>query len=188
MARGGDEVQKSVHPVVPEAGITLDTRLLRENVIILTLEVAYNLLEAARCKYLSCLLVARVPRKSYANSLSMLSPKPGVSTIVRAIRTPSSSSSGDGDVNANYGRRTTTRTDVNRLDPDALLNMCSFRAVRDFVGKHLRLTKGVHKRRAASTRGTCIVNTTDRVTRRDVNNERWQRNRRQFGEITNQPP
>lgn len=38
--------------------------------------------------------VLRVIRgESYANSLSMLSPKPGVSTMVKAMRTPSSSSS-----------------------------------------------------------------------------------------------
>ena len=32
--------------VVPEARVTLDTRLLSENVVVLTLEMANNLLEA----------------------------------------------------------------------------------------------------------------------------------------------
>ena len=41
----GDEVEQSVNSVVPEARVTLDTRLLRENVVVLALEVAHNLLE-----------------------------------------------------------------------------------------------------------------------------------------------
>ena len=44
----GDEVEQSVNSVVPEARVTLDTGLLRENVIVLALQVANNLLEAAR--------------------------------------------------------------------------------------------------------------------------------------------
>ena len=42
----GDEVQQSVNSVVPEARVTLDTRLLSKNVVVLTLEMANNLLEA----------------------------------------------------------------------------------------------------------------------------------------------
>ena len=43
-----DEVQKSMDTVVAEAGITLDTRLLCENVVVLPLEVTDDLLEAMR--------------------------------------------------------------------------------------------------------------------------------------------
>ena len=46
MAGGGDEVEKSVHTVVTEARVTLDTRLLRENVIVLSLEIANNFSKA----------------------------------------------------------------------------------------------------------------------------------------------
>lgn len=46
MTSGGDEVEEGVHPVVPETGVTFDTGLLSENVIVLALQVADNLLEA----------------------------------------------------------------------------------------------------------------------------------------------
>ena len=49
MACGCDEVQQHVHTVVPEAGITLDARLLGENVVVLPLEEADNLREARSC-------------------------------------------------------------------------------------------------------------------------------------------
>ena len=47
MASRGDEVEESVHSVVPEAGVTLDTRLFSENVIVLAFEIANNFLETA---------------------------------------------------------------------------------------------------------------------------------------------
>jgi hypothetical protein len=40
---GCDEVEQNVHAVVPEAGISLDSGLFGENVIILSLEVPYDL-------------------------------------------------------------------------------------------------------------------------------------------------
>ena len=43
----GDEVEKRVNAVVAEAGVTLDTRLLSENVIVLAFEIANNFLETA---------------------------------------------------------------------------------------------------------------------------------------------
>ena len=49
MAGGRDKVEQSVHSVVAEARVTLDTRLLCKNVIVLPLEVTNNLLEAV-CK------------------------------------------------------------------------------------------------------------------------------------------
>jgi len=91
MTSRGDEVQQSVNSVIPETRVTLDARLLSKDVIILTFEVTNNFLESAtRMRKEPGVWV----KGMYANSLSMLSPKPGVSTIVRAIRTPSSSSSG----------------------------------------------------------------------------------------------
>ena len=47
MSGGWDEVEEGVHPVVAEAGVTLDTRLLGKNVVVLALKVANDLLEAA---------------------------------------------------------------------------------------------------------------------------------------------
>lgn len=89
-----DEVEQSVHPVVTEARVTLDTGLLGKNIVVLTLEVAHDLLETTQDNARERRRVSVWDtRATYANSLSMLSPNPGVSTMVRAIRTPSSSSS-----------------------------------------------------------------------------------------------
>ena len=44
---GCNEVQQNVHTVVAESGVTLNTRFLCENVIVLTLEVADDLSKAA---------------------------------------------------------------------------------------------------------------------------------------------
>lgn len=49
MPCGCDEVQQNVHAVVAESGVTLNTRFLCENVIVLTLEVADDLSKAACC-------------------------------------------------------------------------------------------------------------------------------------------
>ena len=46
MACGGDKVQKSVYSVVPEARITLDTRLFCQDVIVLTLKMSNDFLKA----------------------------------------------------------------------------------------------------------------------------------------------
>lgn len=46
VARWSDEVEHSMNTVVPEPRVTLDTGLFRENVIILSLEVAHDLREA----------------------------------------------------------------------------------------------------------------------------------------------
>lgn len=43
MASWGDEVEHGVDTVIPEAGVTLDARLLRKNIIVLSFEVANNL-------------------------------------------------------------------------------------------------------------------------------------------------
>ena len=47
MTGGWDEVEEGVDTVVPEARVTLDTRLLSENVIVLAFEIANNFLETA---------------------------------------------------------------------------------------------------------------------------------------------
>lgn len=46
-----DEVQERMHTVIPEARVTFNTRLLSQNVIVLTLEVANNFLEAKTKRY-----------------------------------------------------------------------------------------------------------------------------------------
>ena len=86
-----------------------------------------------------------------------MSPKPGVSTMVRAIRTPSSSSSGYAYIVEREHRRECMRirTDVDGLDLDALLLVRSLWAVRDLVLKDFRLAKGVHEGGTAGTGGTC---------------------------------
>ena len=43
MAGRGDEVEHGVHAVVAEARVTLDARLLGQNIIVLSLEVADDL-------------------------------------------------------------------------------------------------------------------------------------------------
>ena len=45
MTSGRDEVEEGMHPVVPETRVTLDTRLFRENIVVLAFKVANNLLE-----------------------------------------------------------------------------------------------------------------------------------------------
>ena len=47
MTSGSDEIEKDVNSIISEAGITLDTRLLRKDIIILPLEVADNLGETS---------------------------------------------------------------------------------------------------------------------------------------------
>jgi hypothetical protein len=48
MAGGGDEVEQGVDAVVPETRVTLDTRFLGQNIVVLPLEVANDLLEAEK--------------------------------------------------------------------------------------------------------------------------------------------
>ena len=91
MPCGCDEVQQNVHAVVAESGVTLNTRFLCENIIVLTLEVADDLSKAACCKRRRHLDRCN---GAYLASLSIWSPKPGVSTMVSEMRVPSSSSSG----------------------------------------------------------------------------------------------
>lgn len=127
MAGWRDEVEKSVNAVVPEPGVTLDTRLLGQDIVILSLEVANNLGEAAErwCQQ-GCVLPRNATGRedTHLASLSMRSPNPGVSTMVREMRVPSSSSSvylSMGDPAIGSGRGDSRRTDGQGLDLDALL-------------------------------------------------------------------
>jgi hypothetical protein len=47
MAGRRDKVEKGMHSVVSESGVTLDTRFLGQDVIVLSLKVANNLGKAA---------------------------------------------------------------------------------------------------------------------------------------------
>lgn len=62
---GWDEVEESMNPVVAEAGVTLDTRLLREDVVVLALEVANDFLEAGN----DCLDATERRRAAYIRKL-----------------------------------------------------------------------------------------------------------------------
>ena len=46
-------------------------------------------------------------------------------------------------------------TDVDRLNPDTLLDMGSLRAVAHLVRQHLRLAESVHEGSTSSARSTC---------------------------------
>jgi len=75
--------------------------------------------------------------------------------MVRAMRTPSSSSSEQAEfIKLKCGKQTTRRTDGHWLDPDGLLEMSGLGMVRHLVGKDFGFAKGVHKCRAASSRRT----------------------------------
>lgn len=93
MAGRSDEVEKDMDTVVAEAGVTLDTRLLGKNIVILALEVTDNLAKAVRMSVNKGGRHALEYSDPYLASLSIWSPKPGVSTMVREMRVPSSSSS-----------------------------------------------------------------------------------------------
>ena len=94
MACRCDEVEKYMNAVVAESGIALDTRFLSQDVVVLSFEIASDFGETELIK--SCPSFLMCSEMIYLASLSIWSPKPGVSTIVREIRVPSSSSSSSG--------------------------------------------------------------------------------------------
>jgi hypothetical protein len=51
VTRWRDEVQERMYTIIPEPRVTLDARLLSQNVIVLTLEVANNFLESRIKRY-----------------------------------------------------------------------------------------------------------------------------------------
>ncbi len=81
--------------VILEARITLDSGLLSQHVVIFTLKVFNDLGKAKGFKQLVTMNYSFETGSSigYLASLSIWSPKPGVSTIVSDIRVPPSSSS-----------------------------------------------------------------------------------------------
>ena len=99
---GCDEVEQNVNTVVAESGITLDTGLLSENIVVLALEVADDFAKAGYAGQLKPLVLLHVDAK-HLDSLSIWSPNPGVSTTVSEIRVPSSSSSSSADNCEHYG-------------------------------------------------------------------------------------
>ena len=86
MARWWDKVEERVYAVVSEARVTLDTRLLGENVIILPFQMSNNFLEA-KARWL-------VPR--YGPSPRSNSRKFVVNVVTEAGRVDN----GEGDTNA----------------------------------------------------------------------------------------
>lgn len=93
---GCDEVKQNVDTVVAESGVTLDTGLFCENVVVLALEVADDFAKAGYACQLKALILLQANNK-HLDSLSIWSPNPGVSTTVSEIRVPSSSSSSSAD-------------------------------------------------------------------------------------------
>ena len=92
MASWGDEVEKSMNAIVTEAWVTLDTGFFCKNVIVLSLEVTNDFAKASIMLAATSLGTSKT-NVSYLASLSIWSPKPGVSTMVREMRVPSSSNS-----------------------------------------------------------------------------------------------
>lgn len=91
MTSRGDEVKHSVNSVISKSRVTLDSRLLGQDVIVLALEVAENFGKAGA--WVRMVFQKGLLHASYLASLSIESPNPGVSTMVREMRVPSSSSS-----------------------------------------------------------------------------------------------
>lgn len=55
-----DEVEHGVDAIVPEAGVSLDTGLLRQDIVILPLEEANNLREAVDTMLANCSIYGHV--------------------------------------------------------------------------------------------------------------------------------
>lgn len=157
VASGSDKVEKGVDPVVAEARITLDTRLFSQNIIVLTLDVASDFSKTKMGNSQLCVQKGRGCHNStHVNSLSILSPKPGVSTIVKEMRTPSSSSStlfhSQSSVTQKW--KAPLLTDIDGLDSDSLFDVSSVWIIADLVGDDLGFTKGIDEGRTSRPRRT----------------------------------
>lgn len=136
--------------VVAEARITLDARLFGQNVVVLSLEIADNLAEADECE-LQTEKVRRWKGATYLASLSIWSPKPGVSTMVREMRVPSSSSSNSvADSQHVYFEELAVETPIeltncDGLYPDALFNVRIGGIVGVLAGQDVLAAEGVDK-------------------------------------------
>lgn len=97
MACWRNEVKQGVNSVVAEPRVTLDPALLAENLVVLAFDVTHNLAEAAVPPFCVSLMTSGLVRQilTHVKSLSIWSPNPGVSTTVKEMRMPSSSSSVD---------------------------------------------------------------------------------------------
>lgn len=168
MACRRDEVEQSMHPVVAETRVTLDTRLLGQDVIVLAFEVAHDLLESVRNSiYISCV---RVYGAQHGASRELV-----VDVVTKAGRVHDGEGNADAVLlqfcscaeHAHREAQSGARTDVDGFDPDALLDVRRVRAVRHLVGEDFGLAECVHEGRTSSTRGTCNNNSeaTARVQR-----------------------
>lgn len=149
VSRGWDEVQQCVHPVIPESRITLDTRLFRQDVVVLALEISNYLLEPIRDVKMTCKAKRKLQRLTHArcrccpqsqgcrrwSRRCAYHPPPilGILSIEFQIKCAFA------------------LTNSHWPDPDALLEMCSFRTVDDLVAQYLRFAQGIYKSRASSS-------------------------------------
>jgi hypothetical protein len=86
MASWCNKVKQGVNTVITESWVTLDSVFFCKNIVILALQVPNNFLETISLLELIPLKsVTEVLHDSYHFSLSILSPNPGVSTIVNEI-------------------------------------------------------------------------------------------------------
>lgn len=113
VAGGRNEVEERVDTVVAEAGVTLNTRLLGENVVVLTLEVARDLLEAAECVSKRVLL-PRIGR----GAAGQASRQSSLLLAVDAVTEAGGVDDGEGDANA-----VLLELDVDGLDGNGTLNV-----------------------------------------------------------------
>lgn len=71
MAGRRDEIKQGVHPVVLETGVTLDSRLLGEDIVVLTLNVAHDFLESVKTrKSMDCVTCRVDIRKLVVNAVA----------------------------------------------------------------------------------------------------------------------
>jgi hypothetical protein len=112
VAGRGDEIEKRVDTVVSEAGITLDTRLFRQDVIVLALEISDNLGEARLVVYLITETGSIDDGQRYAGALLIELEFCRVSSqyLYRGLHL--------------WICRSAPLTDGDGLDPDTLLEMC----------------------------------------------------------------
>lgn len=83
VARRRDEIEHGVHAVVSESRVTLDSGFRRKYALVLPFHVPNDLGEAV---YTSAHGMHTKSEKAYQASLSIWSPKPGVSIMVREMR------------------------------------------------------------------------------------------------------
>lgn len=149
MARRGDKVEHGVDSVVPETGVTLDTRLLRQNIVVLSLKITNDLREAIVTVISKQQGQQHISQNTHLASLSIWSPKPGVSTMVKEIRVPSSSNSSSARCQVMIGNKSRwgdgvyKHTDCDGLDLDAVLDVSTVGVIGLLVREHRLAAQGV---------------------------------------------